>query len=723
MSGQDTVMELRNDRWGACHAATRAFVPPESVRPRAQQCSRFESVLRIPAARVLKSCRARGRALSAFGLLLVLAVLVACFCQPIAAAEKNAATNKNPLTTKKTAPVTHKTGSPTNSTAAKGTDRATAASNRLQPTNAAELWGGLGFLCMCLIFAFLAKSWPTALPGWLKWTCRILGALIIFSMLLPVAFTGLAIFLVIAGHTWTASNFSTVLGAIVGQLVGEVLLISLAVWLFRLSGKKASAAKQAAAADHLATPETAVISAAPRVSKAAAAKRWHSCNVLQVAPEAKHLWQFDARNGGFALNRQQTSVGGEALPSGLVSKDWRALFQPRLNVAWLPPENIFIRVAQFPHSEFKETLSMVELQLEKLSPLPVAQIVWTIHVLPHAAGNMQTVIVVIVARQVVEEFLGKLEGQGYLADRLELPVVDQLQATHVTGDGAWIYPEALGGKNTGLAAWWYGGVLQNVDLLHMPDANHPDALREQLTQMAWAGELEGWLTAPPRWHLVSTSGSAAQWETALRTAVDQPIEIVEPVPGPQLAALTARRATHADPQANLLPPEFSQRYHQQFVDRLWMRGLLAVGVLYLLGLAVYGTALGVAVYRTKGVENQAASISNEYTNTVKLREIYHVLEERNQLKYAGLDCWKAVAETLPETVKLETWNFSDGKKLALAGTVPQDAAGDLRKFEKAMRSNSLFTRGRGDELNYGSSGASGTYRWSFSLELNKGEGD
>ena len=42
--------------------------------------------------------------------------------------------------------------------------------------------------------------------------------------------------------------------------------------------------------------------------------------------------------------------------------------------------------------------------------------------------NLQTVVVVIAARNVVEEFLGELEGQGYLADRLELPLLDQLQA-------------------------------------------------------------------------------------------------------------------------------------------------------------------------------------------------------------------------------------------------------------------------------------------------------
>ncbi len=113
----------------------------------------------------------------------------------------------------------------------------------------------------------------------------------------------------------------------------------------------------------------------------------HSCNVLKVGPQTRQLWQFDARNGGFVLNREQTSLSGEPLPSHFIGKDWRTLFQPKLNVAWVPPEHVFLRVAQFPRSEFNETLSMVELQLEKLSPLPVAQIVWSLHVLPHAAGD------------------------------------------------------------------------------------------------------------------------------------------------------------------------------------------------------------------------------------------------------------------------------------------------------------------------------------------------
>jgi len=75
---------------------------------------------------------------------------------------------------------------------------------------------------------------------------------------------------------------------------------------------------------------------------------------------------------------------------------------------------------------------------------------------------------------------------------------------------------------------------------------------------------------------------------------------------------------------------------------------------------------------------------------------------------------------MPETVNLESWNFSDGKKLSLAGTVPIDQVSDLRKFEKAMRVNPTFARGQGDDLGYHAS-SSGNYSWSFSVVLKRGE--
>jgi hypothetical protein len=453
----------------------------------------------------------------------------------------------------------------------------------------------------------------------------------------------------------------------------------------------------------------------------------HSCTVLQAGMEPRQLWQFDARNGGFVLNRQQTTPPGEALPSALVAKDWRTLFQRKLNVAWLPAEHVFLRVAQLPLSDFKETLSMVELQLEKLSPVPVAQIVWSVDVLPHPSGNMQTVIVLMVARNVVEEFLGKLEGQGYLADALELPLLDQLHATPVTENGAWIYPEAMGGKNTGLAAWWYGGVLQNLDLLTFSTGDNVGGLKEQLNQMTWAGELEGWLTSPPRFHLVANGPLAAEWQPVLQASVDHPVQVVEGLAPAQLAAATAQRAAQTADSTNLLPTEFSTRYQQQFYDRLWMRGLFAVAGLYLFGVLVYGVLLGFKNFQTGRVEAQVAQYSNEYTNTIQLRERVKVLQDRQDLKYAGLDCWRAVAELLPVNVTLDGFNFSEGRRLSLNGTAPSDQVQAIFDFDAAMRKHKvgepaqpLFDAFGGENPTY-TGGQGGNISWRLGLDLKRTE--
>ena len=303
-----------------------------------------------------------------------------------------------------------------------------------------------------------------------------------------------------------------------------------------------------------------------------------------------------------------------------------------MNVAWLPPENVFLRVIELPRSNFEETFAMVELQLEKLSPMPVAQIVWTIQILSRSSGpprrneaetgakaeaatsaetkaeDLQTVVVVIAERSVVEEFLGKLEGRGYLADRLEVPMLDQLEATPATEDGAWMYPLVLAGQNAVLVAWWCGGALRNLSYVVLPPAgDRAKNLKAQLAQLAWAGELEGWLTAPPnRWHLVADPAIAAEWENALREGLSEPVQVTPPLPPAELAAHTARRAAAASSRATLLPAEFPARYHQQFVDRLWLRGLVTTGVLYAIGVAIYFCATGLLAIQTHKVEQAVA---------------------------------------------------------------------------------------------------------------------
>ena len=474
--------------------------------------------------------------------------------------------------------------------------------------------------------------------------------------------------------------------------------------------------------------------------------RWNSCNVLQAAPDANRLWRFGVKGGNFVLDREQKIPGGEPLPSRLVAKSWSSLWQPKLNVAWLPPESVFLRVIELPKSSFEETQSMVELQLEKISPLPVAQIVWTLHLLPAADGDLQRVVVVIAGRTAVEDFLGRLEKDGYLADRLEVPMLDQLEVAPATPasaslrrgeeDGlsgqseaaadAWIYA-GTHGKDAALVAWRTKGALRNLCLVVVPpEGDRVKSLKAQLTQLCWAGEMEGWLTEPPQWHLVTDPVNAVEWEKLLREALDEPVRVVEPPPPAELAGRTARR-TASSQGAALLPAEFTTRYHQQFVDRLWLRGLAATGILYAIGVMIYFGATAVLNYKTVAVEQRAAQLGESYTNVLQLKARYAVLTTRQQLKYAALDCWKIVAEKLPAGLTLQRSSFTDGQKLTLSGICAADQIGlisDPGKFYDAVRKvkvdgQNVFEPVALDQLNWNVSGK--TANWHFTLQLKRTE--
>jgi hypothetical protein len=455
--------------------------------------------------------------------------------------------------------------------------------------------------------------------------------------------------------------------------------------------------------------------------------RWHSCNVLQSGADARQLWQFDARNGEFALNRAHRTTPGQPLPGGVVNKSWSSIWQPRLNVAWLPAGSIFLRVVHLPPGSFDETFSMVELQLEKLSPFPVTQVVWSVHVLPHLYNGLQTLIVMFAERRVVEELLGQLEGEGFLADRLELPVLDQIQATVVNEDGAWIYPGAGGDPNTALAAWWYGGALQSLNFITLPAIGDRAAgLREDLGHIMWSGEMDGWLTSPPTWHLVADGTTATMWEAPLREALSEPVSIATPLTQEQLAALTAKRAAHSEPKSNLMPPEFATRYRQQFVDRLWLRGLGAIGAVYGIVVAIYFGVIAVQGWRVGRVESKVKAQSLSYTNAQVTIAKYNLLQEREDLKYAALDCWQKVAEFLPESLQLDRYSLFEGRRLTLSGTAPSDQQLTVLEFAKNMRKATvkgvpLFDETKDDNFRNIKNAGGTSSTWSFVLELKRTE--
>jgi Tfp pilus assembly protein PilN len=124
------------------------------------------------------------------------------------------------------------------------------------------------------------------------------------------------------------------------------------------------------------------------------------------------------------------------------------------------------------------------------------------------------------------------------------------------------------------------------------------------------------------------------------------------------------------------------------------------------------------------VEAQVAQTAVTYTNALQLKARWQVLKDREELKFAALDCWNTTARYLPDGVTLNSLNFSQGKRLTLNGNAPADAISQLNDFENAMRKHTingqpLFDVTKGETLNWRVQGS--TANWTLGLELKRAE--
>jgi len=495
-------------------------------------------------------------------------------------------------------------------------------------------------------------------------------------------------------------------GYLAGALVGLIVIVLL---LVKLLGRKKPA------------PETVSGGAGGQPFKAPP-----QCNIVSVRPGQRKLWRFAvAGRGKVKLDHEYVELPEENMPAKVVGRGWGDLFNPRLNIAWLPSDRVFLRVAEFPAGDAEELRAMVELQLEKLSPLPVTQIVWAIEPLPPAAGSegMAPVVIIIASRHEVEKRLGQLEQTGFLADRLELPELHQLLAAHKPDDGVWFIPRANAEAPSVLIAWWYGGTLRNLTVANLSEPSKWEKeLGSPLAQVAWSGELEGWYTGQAHFHLLADSDQVDQWKPVLEKVTGEPVTVDEPLSEPALAELNARKAAAGQSGANLMPRDLLESYRQRFIDAIWMRGLGTVFMVYVFGVLLYFLAIEGLKLQLDNLRVEMRQWSGPYTNALMAKARVEVLQEQIALKFAALESLKAVSANLPEGMVLTSFDFSKGRKITLRGTVPTEDIANVSKFHKDLAR--LKVNGQLLFINVSPpamGGRGGEMSWSFSAELNSAE--
>tara|TARA_B100001146_G_scaffold132695_1_gene116530 strand:- start:501 stop:1910 length:1410 start_codon:yes stop_codon:yes gene_type:complete len=392
--------------------------------------------------------------------------------------------------------------------------------------------------------------------------------------------------------------------------------------------------------------------------------KWSSCNLLEPATEGSRLCQFSVSSKKVKLSGDLRVADLIELPAKAVGKDWSDLLSRKLNIATLPPEKVFLRVVELPECEPDELLPMVEFQIEDLSPLPMAQAVWSAEAVPGSTGTEgnQTVLVMIAERGVVEDRLDELEAANYLADRVEVPLLRELVPSEPREDGAHIQLVQGADSVLALVSWWFDGRLRDVNSFNLPDtAASRDELVEKINSVALAGEVAGWMPDEPACHLAKRGDVAADWNTALAKCFGR-IREVEPMSEVELAT-AAVEFTARTTAPGLMLEDYSARNRQRFQDGLWMQGIKGAVALMLMGLCIF-FAYGSWLQGNLEDLNQQVKVQGlQYTNALSLKAKMQTLKKQEALKTAALNAWSEVAIGLPGELKFTQLMFSSDRTL------------------------------------------------------------
>lgn len=433
---------------------------------------------------------------------------------------------------------------------------------------------------------------------------------------------------------------------------------------------------------------------------AQSSKTYSSCNITTKKSGATWLHSFIAKGKSFQLVRSLSANEEEAFPKVKYDKTWRDTFQTNLNIGLLPASEVFFRILELPTNDTSEITEMLELQLEQVSPLPPAQIFWTYEVIgssSNATAKQSTTVLVIIAEQkIVYNFIGDLQSRNFYTDRISVENIHQVTSAPQESDIIRLISSDSTDDHECLIQWWIEGELKGISQV---SSDSEEQLISQVTQdirqTFWSGQMEGWIDSLPPVEVQCKVENQSIWNE-LKTSLElESLRFSEGITPEESLIQSATHFGRGTLLSDLLPEDIRKANSTRQFDSLWMSALGCAVVLYLIGLAAYFVFLNQAKAGLADVDRQIKNISVTYTNALKLDERIRITEEQLKLRYAALETWQKVVESLPAELTFKQFKFTKRETLTLVGSGPR---GGNSKVDEYVDYLSATADGDGNQI-------------------------
>jgi len=338
-----------------------------------------------------------------------------------------------------------------------------------------------------------------------------------------------------------------------------------------------------------------------------------------------------------------------------------------------------------PTTEASELETMLELKLDTVAPLPAEEVAYG-YVPLEKTENETRLLLVVSPKALVNERVGALDAAKitaetvtvdalalfhWLANRQRLPNDEKLHALlHVT---------------EGAVNLVFHTRAQPVAVRSMACDGEAgrDAVLEELRRSWLATEFQHDNNGRGRLMVVADTVGLRPLAGQFRDAWGPEAEcLVEESEAP-LSALAASAPSVST--LNLLPKEWKQKRRSAFLRRRLIRTSIALGALYLLGVAVFAAGLAMERAEQRRLAAEAARLQPPYIAARKLRDTLSAMQAQLDVKFSAIEVLREISSLMPDSLKLTDFLFLKNQQVTLRGmtSAPEQATEFIARLENS----------------------------------------
>lgn len=353
----------------------------------------------------------------------------------------------------------------------------------------------------------------------------------------------------------------------------------------------------------------------------------------------------------------------------------------------LPASLMLTHVCNLPSTDLDEIAGMVELQLDKISPYPLQQLVISFEIL--AQGETQTrVLIAGVKREIVEKLGAKLEGAGLRLSSLDLQLLCRwhqlLNANRVDEEGNHAILLIEKGE-VGLIIAQDG---EPVLFRSLPESDSADELWTELDYSLTTLEQEFHLNGLDCITIWSDGSLPELVEAISKNALIalNTCELSELAPLSE--ALAYRYHTRSSQHLELVPNEWLESAkNKALIRKLYKFGGILLGS-WLSLLLLFSIAFSIQKHQANKLRNTANELAGPANAVLETSSKVNTLLNYTDQSHSAIEALREISTLLPAGVDLSAFNYKKGRALTLRGEA--EAGDDVYKFFTILSQSEFF---------------------------------